>query len=48
MLLMYSAIQTFIFLKYDWSGLDIIDVREGKKVGGEREKKTTGSKTFMM
>ena len=37
MLLMYSVIQTFMFLKYDWSRLDIIDVCEGKKVGGERE-----------
>ena len=37
MLLMYSVIQTFTFLKYDWSRLDIIDVCGGKKVGGERE-----------
>ena len=38
MLLMYSVIQTFTFLKYDWSRLDIIDVCGGKKVG-ERERK---------
>ena len=35
---MYSVIQTFTFLKYDWSRLDIIDVSGGKKVEGEREK----------
>ena len=38
MLLMYSVIQTFTFLKYDCSRLDIIVVREGKKVEWEREK----------
>ena len=34
-----NVIQTFTFFKYDWSRLDIIDICEGKKLGGERERK---------
>lgn len=33
----YNVIQTFTFFKYNWSRLDIIEVREGKKWGA-REK----------
>ena len=38
-----NVIQTFTFFKYDWSRLDIIDIREGKKIGErEREREKSG------
>ena len=47
-LIFYSSnvIQTFTFLKYDWSRLDIIDIGEGQK-WGKREKKASRSRTFI-